>query len=51
MSDESIGNYLCCMLNLPFTKEKAVADFKTRAEDQKCTLTATVLSIQTSNPL
>lgn len=51
MSDESIGNYLCCMLNLPFTKEKAVADFKTRAEDQNCNLTTTVVNTQTSNLL
>lgn len=51
MSDESTGNYLCCMLNLPFTKEKAVADFKTRAEDQNCNLTTTVVSTQTSNLL
>lgn len=34
MSDESIGNYLCCTLNFRFTKENATADFKTRAEDQ-----------------
>lgn len=38
------------MLNLPFTKEKAVADFKTRA-DQKSNLTATAAGTQISDHL
>lgn len=39
------------MLNLPVTKEKAVADFKARAEDEKSNLTATAASTQIGDHL